>query len=232
MNDKCLVCKTVFKTFPCRIKIGHGKYCSPECRDISRKNKKSYIRTKAIRKKISNSLLGIKNPNFGKEAWNKNKKTPQNIINKIKKARAKQIITPQHIEAIRKAHSTPEMKELHRKVMLRNLQNPIYKETIPEKLIEKELKKINVYYTKQISLPKIKPISCVDFFLPEYNLIIFVDGNYWHKRPQAIGRDKGINIYLKNAGYKVLRFWESDIKNIKKLKQIIRKIYENLGSPI
>ena len=31
MIKKCLVCEKEFKTFPCRIKIGWGKFCSVKC---------------------------------------------------------------------------------------------------------------------------------------------------------------------------------------------------------
>lgn len=44
-------------------------------------------------------------------------------------------------------------------------------------------------------------------------IAIFVDGNYWHNYPNLRQWDKCVNTCLINKGWKVLRFWESDIKN-------------------
>ena len=62
----------------------------------------------------------------------------------------------------------------------------------------------------------------VDVFVAKYNLIIQWDGEYWHCHPRfkvpderQLRRktlDKSQNAYFKKCGYKVLRFWESDIK--------------------
>lgn len=51
-----------------------------------------------------------------------------------------------------------------------------------------------------------------DFFIKP-NLIIEVDGDYWHNLPKVKIRDKKQNEFLKNKGYKVLRLWEHEIKN-------------------
>lgn len=65
----------------------------------------------------------------------------------------------------------------------------------------------------------------VDVYVPEYNLIIFWDGEYWHGHPtklkngipdkrqdQRIKYDKSQEAYLLKCGYKILRFWESEVK--------------------
>lgn len=44
------------------------------------------------------------------------------------------------------------------------------------------------------------------------NICIFADGDYWHTIPKSIPRDKLVNVTLQLMGYKVLRFWEHDIK--------------------
>lgn len=53
----------------------------------------------------------------------------------------------------------------------------------------------------------------VDFFLPESNEVIECDGDFWHSRPEAKARDARKDIYLASLGYRVWRFWESDIKS-------------------
>jgi very-short-patch-repair endonuclease len=75
-----------------------------------------------------------------------------------------------------------------------------------------------------------------DFFLPEYNILIEVDGDFWHCNPikysypkyktQEINleNDKIKNEWAANNGYKLIRFWENDIKNnIKEIKRILLK---------
>ncbi len=131
----------------------------------------------------------------GQAPWNKNKTGVYSIetINKIKKARLKQIFPK--------------------------------KDTVPEKVFEDELKKYKINYKKHISL---YPICQPDFFI-EPNIVIFIDGDYWHANPKYltkrgqkkltqaqlknIKRDRIHNIKLLERGFIVLRFWENDIKN-------------------
>jgi len=51
----------------------------------------------------------------------------------------------------------------------------------------------------------------LDFFLPEYNIVIECDGDYWHNLPDVKKRDKSKNAYIKACGYSLYRFWESEI---------------------
>lgn len=51
----------------------------------------------------------------------------------------------------------------------------------------------------------------LDFFLPEYNIVIECDGDYWHRLPSSIRRDKAKNAYVKACGLSLYRFWESEI---------------------
>jgi very-short-patch-repair endonuclease len=48
---------------------------------------------------------------------------------------------------------------------------------------------------------------------PLRKVAIFVDGNYWHNYPNLRTWDKCCNSCLENNGWKVMRFWESDINN-------------------
>jgi hypothetical protein len=56
MIRKCFVCKKEFKTYPSKVKIGRGKYCSKKC---------SYIITNKNLKKVA--CLSMK----GRDPWNK-----------------------------------------------------------------------------------------------------------------------------------------------------------------
>ena len=93
------------------------------------------------------------------------------------------------------------------------------KETSIEKEIERELKKRKIKYRKQEALCK---ISVVDFYLPELKTVIYCDGDYWHRLPGCKEKDERQNKVLKDEGYKVFRFWESEIH--KSSKNCIDKI--------
>ncbi len=83
------------------------------------------------------------------------------------------------------------------------------KDTTIEKMIEKELCKNNINYEKQVI---IEGISSVDFYLPEYKIIIQCDGDYWHNLPGKKEKDSKQDFCYKSKGYKVFRFWEHDIR--------------------
>ena len=89
--------------------------------------------------------------------------------------------------------------------------------------IEKELVKLNIPY--EMNFPIIEARTQVDFFILP-NIVIYCDGDYWHNLPEAIEKDKRQNKKLKELGFKVLRFWEHEIKlNIKNCKEKIKEIY-------
>lgn len=82
------------------------------------------------------------------------------------------------------------------------------------------LDSLHIDYEPQAS---INDKICVDALLPKYNLVLQFDGDYWHGNPtkfkeldhrqQArVNRDKSQDAYLRKCGYKILRFWQSDIK--------------------
>ena len=86
-----------------------------------------------------------------------------------------------------------------------------------------------------------------DIVFPRYRVAVFVDGCFWHKCPVCfikpetnrkfwedkiggnIKRDKAVNEKLAQEGYKVVRFWEHEIRsNLNKCylrvhKELVRK---------
>ncbi len=69
-----------------------------------------------------------------------------------------------------------------------------------------------------------KPIGpyVVDIYLPNKNLIIECDGNYWHNLPGVQEKDKKRDLYLRKQGYKILRLWEDEIREISSLELVGR----------
>lgn len=101
------------------------------------------------------------------------------------------------------------------------------KNTKPERYFAKILDELDIQYETQAP---VKRYVC-DFYLPEYNMIIEIDGDYWHANPAKFSPEdliggkkmfaKDVWVYDKNktktikeSGFRVLRYWASDLKNI------------------
>ena len=84
------------------------------------------------------------------------------------------------------------------------------------------------FYSKDIK-------AFYDFYLPKHNIIIEVDGDFWHCNPNSkhnipkyetqkrnLIKDSIKSQWALDNGYTLLRFWEDDINNnIKYVKQIL-----------
>jgi very-short-patch-repair endonuclease len=82
------------------------------------------------------------------------------------------------------------------------------RQTDIEKIIEDWLKSNKIKYQNQVPLCG---ITIADF-LVETNIVIYCDGDYWHKQSLVKRKDYLQNRTLKESGYKVIRLWGSDIK--------------------
>lgn len=102
-----------------------------------------------------------------------------------------------------------------------------------EKTFSNILDLLDIRYKKFLYAKEIK--AFYDFYIPELNLVIEVDGDFWHCNPNSkhslpkyesqkknLLRDKEKEQWIKDNGYKLLRFWESDINNnILEVKRIL-----------
>lgn len=122
-------------------------------------------------------------------------------------------------------HHTEETKDLIRvaAVQYRSLA-PILP-TKPEKAIHNELIKLGIKFESEYV---VNNKFCVDVFVPDYNLIIYIDGCYWHACPLHFPNNKKPNYdnaripYLTKCGYNVEIIWEHDIKE--HLDKVIKNI--------
>lgn len=107
------------------------------------------------------------------------------------------------------------------------------KMTWPEREFEKILKQLDVIYEKQ----KIVCDKVYDFYIPSHNMLVEVDGDYWHGRDlvyenktptqkKCRRNDEYKTIMAKGLGYKIERVWESDLKD--KYEFIKNKFQRNL----
>jgi very-short-patch-repair endonuclease len=99
-------------------------------------------------------------------------------------------------------------------------------------LFEQNIENIHSYYAKEIK-------AFYDFYLPKYNILIEVDGDFYHCNPikypdgsicktqtKNIKRDKQKNQWAQDNGFKLLRFWEKDINE--NPQQIIETLQKEL----
>ena len=82
--------------------------------------------------------------------------------------------------------------------------------TYLEKKVEWWLKKEGIQYESQKYFNNGKRRFWVDFYLPEYNIIIEADGKYWHNEEDDRVRDDGLKQVFTG---KILHFREDDIRN-------------------
>jgi very-short-patch-repair endonuclease len=65
----------------------------------------------------------------------------------------------------------------------------------------------------------------VDFFCPAAHLIIELDGGH-HNEDEAAQKDRTRQLWLEREGYRVIRFWNSDINS--NLEGVLEQIYIEL----
>lgn len=52
----------------------------------------------------------------------------------------------------------------------------------------------------------------VDFYIPARNLVIEVDGDYWHTKPKIAAKDRQKNGWMRANGYEIVRIWERAVR--------------------
>ena len=115
---------------------------------------------------------------------------------------------PEHVARIlRENANTKENKERMRQQSYnRSKRHP----SKPEIRMMEILRKNGINFLHQF-FPKIKNYYPADFYLPEKNLIIEVDGKYYHNYPDGTTIDRIRNEQMFQSGYKVLRLWDDEI---------------------
>ncbi|MHB1908204.1 MAG: very short patch repair endonuclease [Nitrososphaerales archaeon] len=114
------------------------------------------------------------------------------------------------------------------------------KDTMIEKTVAQGLTEAGIAFEQHCSLTG-KP----DFVIRNSKLAIFLDGDFWHgqqwkrdgrvpankywkeKIKRNMERDRFVNKTLRKEGWKVLRFWETEIERDPSL--CIRRIIEQIG---
>jgi len=179
------------------------------------------------KKKMSKSVKGKNNPMFGKHH------SPEicQKLGKLCKERFRgKKLTKEHKEKIRQAHLGMKFTEEHKENLGRSHASYMqknkgkFKDTSIEIAIENKLIEAKLKYEKQ---KYIRDVGIVDFFLPDYNIVIEADGDYWHNLEGAQKKDVTRDfVAMFFYGYQTIRFWEHEIKDssAKCLKKINKEI--------
>lgn len=130
----------------------------------------------------------------------------------------------QHSLNMKNVMSTPEIKEKVLKNHYGFLKNS--KDSIPEKLCQGILTSISVMWEKQY---RVGPYV-FDLFIPSHNLLIEIQGEYWHSLDRAKKKDAAKFTYVNeyHNDYRLIYIHEKDFLNPGIVKQkLIRELYNN-----
>lgn len=95
-----------------------------------------------------------------------------------------------------------------------------YHSTSIENFFIKECEKLNINYKRQYPIEKYG--HQYDFYIPKYNLLVEMDGEYFHNLPNQKIKDLGQMQRCGELGYAIIRITD---KQINKNKKIIEDIF-------
>jgi len=196
-NVSCAICNREFYVIPSL--FGKKKTCSKKCFKLWKSNQ-------------------AKELNYGK--WMKGRNISKESILKREKLKALKRKEIGYVSPMRGKPSwnkgIPHTEEHKKKLKYkRGFQVTPVKDTSIEVKMQNLLKKNNVKFEKHKYIKNIKHGYQCDVFVPSKKLVIECDGDYWHKRPFGNPLDIIRSNELRAKGYKLLRFWESEIKPMK-----------------
>ena len=218
--NKCIICQ---------IETKNKLYCSRKCHDTKRPN---MIKHKEITKKCilcdSKFQTNRTNAKYCSEKCYQTNRTNSNIELICKKCNNTFLVRKSRFEKGLVKYCSlicrNTSKEWIESNILKNY-NQLHKTGLNKLELKGSelLKKLNINFIEQ---KLINEKYVVDVFLPDNNLIIQWDGDYWYGHSKnlknGIGnklqranmkKDIRINEELTNLGYKVLRFWQDDVDN-------------------
>ena len=181
---------------------------------IAHIGRKYHPHTEETKQKISNAKKDYK---YSKETIKKRVET--------RKKRYTGWHSEETIEKIREGNKgkkrTEETKRKVRKARTKQIL-PV-KDTTIEIKIQNFLKQLGIEFFTHQYMKEIKHGYQCDILIPSMNLVIECDGNYWHKYPIGNDLDHIRTKELIEKGFKVLRLWEFEIKDME-LNQFKNKL--------
>ena len=209
-----------------------GKKLSEE-----RKQKMHKPRTIETKQKISKSMKGKNTWMKGKTAWNKGISKTEETIIKWRESRKgyrpteeTKLKTSKSLKGhITSSETKKKISKSHKKLIQELGYVPgsgKSRNTKPELKAELILQKYNLNYKKQFRINYLNTVRLYDFYLPDYNILLEIDGTYWHSKGI---KDKDItNQTLKEQrqndcikdklaqdnGYTLIRIWSDELDQL------------------
>ncbi len=133
------------------------------------------------------------------------------------------------------------MDNLTKEQRQKNMRNIRSKNTKPERMVMRELRRRKIYFAKHVD----KIIGKPDIVFRRKKVVVFIDSDFWHGHPVRftmpktnVGywekkisrnreRDVEVNRALLQQGWTVIRLWEYDIKH--NLNDCINRILYVIG---
>jgi len=196
--------------------------------NIALRGRKKPKRTEEHKKKISETIkskrLGFTKGyipwNKGLKGWNAGAKHPS-YGKKLSVEHKRKISSKLKGNKYRLGKKSPEYEIVRLKGIDRSYYKKISVLGIKKQQNHKQptsIEKIVYDYleSKKIDFERQKLINgkfLVDAFIPKKNLVIEVDGTYWHSLDRVKSRDRAKNAYLLKCGFTLLRLKEEEIRN-------------------
>ena len=199
-----------------KIKLNHkGKHYSPETefKKGMKKSPKAYKWGKGVKLR-----LGLTKEN-DESVLRQSINVSKTLKNQYKNGRISGMLGKEN----KWGNHTEESKQKIRDKRLNQI-TPI-EDTKIEIKIQEELTKRNIIFETHKVINNINHKYRCDIFI-EPNIIVECDGNFWHNYPIGNELDYVRTKEMIDKGFKVLRFWESDIKNN------INKVMEDIENAI
>jgi len=215
-KKECAFCKNLFKP---RTNFRNSKYCSKDCFAKSRSKSQSVscgycgkltLVTESTKKEVNYCSIVCHNKGQSKKDQYTCIKCGTAFY--WSPSRAKQKPKYCGIECRTKSQDWRQ-KMIHANLIQQNKKGLNKLELLGQEI----LKESGVLFQEQVLMFN---KFLVDVFLPDYNIVIQWDGDYWHgyngakderqKNRQKL--DKSQDAYMQKAGVKVLRFWEHEVK--------------------
>jgi len=232
---KCATCGKKFYRSPYKIKHRKHQFCSPKCyyTYLKKTIPKNEVVCENCGKKFFRTPWKVRHykHNFCSAKCQNEYRTKKTGPKKVRCAYCGKIIKRHRYRL--KQYKLFFCNSLHRRM----LQSFPTKATKIELKMRRELK--NRKFKFKINYP-VLGICQPDIVFPKKKTAIFCDGDYWHGNKRRyrklnkmqinqIKRDRIQEKILKKDGWKILRFWESDINKdigrcVKKIGKAIRKL--------
>lgn len=233
--NKCGICETWFAV---RKSLSHQICCSIKCQGVWQSINLVGKKANNYKSIVSEEMRTHKCDWCGTERLLK----PYDVKNKITKGKKYFCGKDCYREWYAKDWSQQEeWKEESRKRAVTMLQDGTFgkADTAPQIILNDILKELNIEYINEYNCVRVS----IDSYLPEHNLMIEVNGRYWHADPRyypvieyQMQYDRVINDRRKHGLIKsqydieILYLWEDDLmNNTEECKLLINEYIKNKG---